>query len=223
MHRLSVPGVIVSAAVLVGLAACAAKGPDGQPGGLETPSPVPITVNPSALPVGDTVPTGIVIGGKEMVLYFWGGSPDWPHLDHAWRDRRTGAVEVDQPCAGGYGFFADTMQTEPVRWLDVHQCVTPDGTLIEFGAVFAEPGRVTVQAAGKTVEAKYARWSANRSVTMFWEQRQGKPLPHNIPDGEGRTTPLPPEQYPLVTAYDGKGATIGTIRIRPSASEQKGG
>ena len=89
--------------------------------------------------------------------------------------------------------------------------------------MWAEAGRITVQAAGKTVQAKYARWSANRSVTMFWLQRQGKPLPHNIPAGEGRTTPLPPEQYPLVTAYDGKGATIGTIRIRPPATEQKGG
>ena len=44
----------------------------GRAGRPETPAPVPITANPSALPVGDTVPTGIVIGGKEMVLYFWG-------------------------------------------------------------------------------------------------------------------------------------------------------
>ncbi len=223
MHRVTVPVVIVAAAMLVGLAACTAKDAAEPPGGPETPSPVPITANPSALPVGDTVPTGVVVGGKEMVLYFWGARPDDPYLDHGWRDRSTGVVDVDHGCAGGTSYFADPMASSAVRWIGVQQCVTPDGTLIEFGAVWAEADRVTVQAGGTTVQARYARWSANRSVTMFWVKRQGKPLPENVVDGEGRTTPRPADQYPLLTAYDAKGGTIGTMRIRPPATEQKGG
>lgn len=50
-----------------------------------------------------------------------------------------------------------------------------------------------------------------------------QPVPDNIPNGVGRTTPLPPELYPLITAYDRDGATIATERLRPSATEQKGG
>jgi hypothetical protein len=222
MHRLTVPAVICAAAMLVGLAACAAKGPAEQAGGPETPSPVPITVNPSALPVGDSIPTGVLIGGKELVLYFW-GTAELPYLDQAWRDRGSGVVDVDNVCAGGTGVGADVGPDAGGRWFNVVQCVTPDGTLIEFGGVRGEVARVTSTAGGATVQARYARWSANRAITVFWLQRQGKPLPRNVDLGSGRTSPGPAELYPLITAYDGNGGTIAELRLRPSAAEPKGG
>ncbi|MEV0560502.1 hypothetical protein [Dactylosporangium sp. NPDC050588] len=219
---IAVSGVVATCLMVVGVAACAAKTGGEQAGGPVTPSPVPITVNPSALPVGDTVPTGVVIKGKEMVLYFW-GAPERPYLDQAWRDTGTGEVRVDTICAGGTGYMAEWGPVEPGRVFGLMQCVTPDGTLVELGAVWAEATRVTSQAEGKTVEAKYAKWSRNPAVTIFWVQRHGKPIPQNVPAGEGRTTPLPEDRYPLITAYDGKGATIVAVRLRPPATEQKGG
>lgn len=218
----------MAAAMLVGLAACAAKGPPEQPGAPETPSPVPITANPSALPVGDTVPTGIVIGGKEMVLYFW-GTPDDPYLDDAWRDRSTGEVDVRNPCAGGTGVPAymgpdrSGQRLYSDLWLNVTQCTTPDGTLIEYGAVRADAARITSQDTGTTVQARFARWSIKPTITIFWLQRTGKPVPRNVELGVGRSSPLAMEHYPLITAYDANGKTIVDMRIRPPETEQKGG
>jgi hypothetical protein len=50
--------VITAGLTLAGVVACANKGGDGDrgAGGPVTPSPIAITVNPSALPVGDTTP-----------------------------------------------------------------------------------------------------------------------------------------------------------------------
>ncbi|MET7423739.1 hypothetical protein [Dactylosporangium sp. NPDC005555] len=223
VRRAAVPFVIIAAAVLVGVAACAAAGPTGPAGpvqGPETPAPVAITVNPSALPVGDPVPTGIAVGRQELVLYFW-GTAEQPYLDQAWRDQGSGAVDVDHPCAGGRAVTAMTMGDLKGKLFGVTQCVTPDGTLIEFGGVWAEAGRITSQAGGATVEARYARWSRNPQVTIFWLSRKGKPLPDSVADGKGGTSPLPPENYPLLTAYDAKGTTIDSLRLRPPVIEPK--
>jgi hypothetical protein len=221
MRRLAVPGVIVAAAVLVGLAACAARNTMEQPSGPETPSPVPITLNPSAMPVGDTIPTGVVVGRKELVLYFW-GNPQHPYLDSAWRDQGTGVIDADTPCNGGVGTGAD-LGGDATHWLNATQCAGPGDALVEYGAVRGDVARVTSQSGGATVQARYARWSANQEITVFWLQRKGKPAPQNVELGTGNTSPLPPDQYPLITAYDAKGATIAQLRLRPSGTEQKGG
>ena len=96
----------------------------------------------------------------------------------------------------------------------------PDGTLVEFGGVWAEASRITSRSGGATVEARYARWSTNRQVTVFWLRRQGTPVPDSVRVGEGGTSPLPPEHYPLITAYDAKGGTIASFRLRPPETEQ---
>jgi hypothetical protein len=69
----------------------------------------------------------------------------------------------------------------------------------------------------------FTSWSHDPQVTIFWLQRAGEPLPDNTPAGEGRWAPLPPENYPLVTAYDQSGSVIDSARIRPPAGGQKGG
>ena len=219
MRRAAVPVAVGVAVVVVALAACATRGTAGGP---VTPSPIPITANPSAQPVGDTMPTGILVGRKELVLYFWGTAAS-PYLDQAWRDVDSGYVEVQNVCGGGRAMGAAGGAVEPGRLFGLTQCYAGDGTLIEYGAVWAEATRITSQDAGATVEARYARWSTNRSVTVFWLQRHGRPAPDNVADGPGRTVPLPPEQYPLITAYDRDGHEIAAERLRPSATEQKGG
>ena len=221
MYRLTAH--VACGLMIVGLAACSARGTaDDTTGGPATPSPIAITANPSALPVGDTMPTGLLVGRKELVLYFWGTAAA-PFLDQAWRDAGTGEVEVDDVCGGGRAAGGALGAVGPGRFFGLTQCVAADGRLIEYGAVWGEASRITSQDAGATVEARYARWSTNRSITVFWLQRNGQPVPDNIPNGAGRTTPMPPEHYPLITAYDRDGATIATERLRPSATEQKGG
>jgi hypothetical protein len=223
MRRLPAPVAVGVVAMIVALAACATRGAaDDTTGGPATPSPIPITANPSALPVGETIPTGILVGRKELVLYFWGTAAN-PFLDQAWRDADSGDVEVDNVCAGGRAVGAAGGAVEPGRFFGLTQCHAGDGTLVEYGAVWAEATRITSQDAGVTAEAHYTRWSTNRSVTVFWLQRHGRPVPDNVPDGPGRTAPLPPEHYPLITAYDHDGREIAAERLRPGATEQKGG
>ena len=221
MHRPT--ALVVVGLMIVGLATCSVRGTAGDtPGGPATPSPIAITANPSALPVGDTMPTGILVSRKELVLYFWGTAAA-PFLDQAWRDADTGDVELDDVCCGGRTAGGTLGAVGPGRFFGLTQCAAADGTLIEYGAVWGEASRITSQGAGATAEARYARWSTNRSITVFWLQRYGRPVPDNIPNGAGGTRPLPPEHYPLITAYDRDGATIATERLRPSATEQKGG
>ncbi|GIJ48045.1 hypothetical protein Val02_49310 [Virgisporangium aliadipatigenens] len=200
------------------LAACTS--PTQPPTGPETPSPIPITANPSALPIGDTVPTSMVIGGQELVLYFW-GRPDRPNLDHAWRDTTTGAIDlqIDGLCSA-----AAEPDDLPRNFFRVRQCTFTHTPLIEYGAVWAAPARITSRDAGKTTNAHYTRWSNNRDVTIFWLKRQGKPIPQSAPYGDGGwgSTPLPEDRYPLLTAYDAEDRTIATARLRPPATEQKG-
>jgi hypothetical protein len=219
MSRLAAVLVLVPAAILAaGLpAACASS--TGAPGGPETPIPVPIIAYPSARPVGNTVPTSVVVGGRELVLYFW-GDPARPTLTAAWRDTGTGAVDVNTGCNGVIVMDPDELRG---HFFGLRQCVTDNGSLIEFGAIWAEPARITSKDAGKAVDARFAWWSGNHDVTVFWLKRAGAPVPDNTPDGEGRTAPLPEDRYPILTAYDAKGRTITTARIRPSADEQKGG
>ena len=77
----------------------AARPSDASTDGLVNPSSIPITFNPLAL--GNSVPTGIVLNGEEVVLYFWGSPNEQPFLADAWRDRATGVVS-DRPPATDY-------------------------------------------------------------------------------------------------------------------------
>jgi hypothetical protein len=198
------------------LTACASPSAGDWTGGPATPSPIPITANPSARPVGDTMPTGIVVQDQELVLYFW-GSRDRPNLDYAWRDTGSGRVDLNPrfpalwiPGSGG-AFFG------------MSQVLAGDGDLVEFGALRAVASRITCQDGGATVEARYTPWTARPEFTVFWLRRHGKPAPSVSPVGEGRWEPLAPERYPLLTAYGPDGKVIATDRLRPPGVEQKGG
>jgi len=204
---------VVGSSAVVGCAAQAS--PSTWTGGPASPAPVRITINPSAPPLGNTVPTGIVVQDREMILYFW-GNPANPYFDVVWRDRGTGQVTEK---GSGLGVGA----RPPDGFFEVNQLVAEDGTLIEYGALRRPAARITCAADGVTVEARYTRWSIDPMVTIFWLQRSGSPIPANRDVGDGRTEPLEPERYPLLTAYDSAGQVIATIRIRPEATQQKGG
>ncbi|MFG2039910.1 hypothetical protein [Dactylosporangium sp. NPDC048998] len=201
---------------LLALSAC--TGTTGsQPGGPVTPSSIPIDIGPSAQVTGNTMPTGIVVDGKELVLFFWMAS-NVPVFAQAVRDTSTGAVSEDVGmCRGGTG-----AESQP-PFLGLQQCVASDGSLIEFGAFRGEAARVTSEAEGTITEAFFARWNKD-TITVFWLRRHGKPAPAAIfyPD-RGETSPGPAEQYPLVTVYSTKGKAIASARIRPGMAEQKGG
>ena len=183
--------------------------------GPEAPSPIPITVNPSALPVGDTIPTAIVAPDGELILYFASdlrADTDRPWLLFAWRDRSTGAVQ-EATCNG---VLVPEPQQLPGHFFNLRQCDLGDGRLAEFGTVWAEPSRVAVRDAGKTTEAHYGRWSRHPQITVFWLERKAKPIPPNVQLGNNETSPQPGDPYPQVTAYDAKGKTITTVRLQPS-------
>ena len=202
MRRLAV----VLALVLLPTGCAAGVGSDWV-GGPVTPSHVPITYWPSAMPVGETMPTGIVITGQEMVLYFWGANQ--PYLDVAWRDRATGAVH-DAPGAAVRTTICDASPP----WLALYELSSPDGVVVDFGAVRAPVARVADEYKGSTVDAKFTRWTADPSITVFWLRRPGGPMPSNSDLGADRTIPRAPELYPLVTAYADDGHMLASSRVR---------
>ncbi|MEU7869960.1 hypothetical protein [Dactylosporangium sp. NPDC049140] len=209
--------LLLALTVPFAVSACAESSGGSGPGGPVTPSSIPIDIGPSASVAGNTMPTGIVVDGKELVLFFWMAS-ERPVFAQAVRDTATGAVSQDiGMCTGGTG-----SESQP-PFLDLTQCVATDGSLIEFGAFRGEASRVTSQADGKITEAKFARWNKD-VITVFWLRRQGKPAPGAsfFPD-RGMTSPGPAEQYPLVTIYSAKGKAIGSARIKPGVGVQKGG
>ncbi|WP_432994310.1 hypothetical protein [Dactylosporangium sp. CA-233914] len=223
MRSRTKPVLVLSGVLVAALAACTANATSGPPpgGGLVTPSSVPFSVGPSAHTTGNSMPTGIVVNGKELILYFW-GEPDHPYLAQASRSTTTGAIDVDDVCLGGRA-MTKQLATVPGKFFFVGQCVAPDGLLIEYGAVYADAERITSRSGGTTYEAKFARWTPKPGVTVFWLHRKGDPIPGNVSNRPGETTPLPEEHYPLLTAYDAKGEVLATERIRPDATEQKGG
>ncbi|MFC7480290.1 hypothetical protein ACFQX7_09935 [Luedemannella flava] len=110
-----------------GRPAVGATGP-GWVGGLRTPSPVPVDINPSAPPVGDTVPTGVVVDGRELVLYVW-HSVQVPWLGAAALDRGTGGL-TDWLIGTGRSFNGTG---EPGHFGEVRREEVPDGTVIYMG------------------------------------------------------------------------------------------
>lgn len=209
--------LLLLVSLLLAVSACAGKSGGSAPGGPVTPSSIPIDIGPSARVAGNTMPTGIVVDGKELVLFFWMAS-NGPVFADAVRDTATGAVSQDLAmCRAGTG------SDSPPPFLGLKQCVASDGSLIEFGAFRGQAARVTSQAEGRTTEASFARWNQD-TITVFWLQRHGTPAPTGIfyPD-RGQTSPQPAEQYPLITVYSPNGNVIASARIRPGISQQKGG
>jgi hypothetical protein len=205
------------------LVACAHPGPAGPApgqdwtGGLVSAAPVQVTVNPSAMPVGDAIATGLVAQGRELILLFW-GDPDHPDLGLDWRDVSSGRINEGGPLHSiftGIGYHKGGV--DPV--FSVVQLSPGDGTVIEYGVVSESPARIVCQPPdGTVVEAKFARWSRDPSISFFWLRRRGTPIPSNSPSGhEGLMVPLAPDRYPLFTAYDRAGKVIGSVRLRPEA------
>ncbi|MET7400307.1 hypothetical protein ABZS66_43155 [Dactylosporangium sp. NPDC005572] len=209
--------LLVLLPLLLALSACAGATDGARPGGPVTPSSVPIDIGPSAQVAGNSMATGIVVEGRELVLFFWMAGNE-PVFAQAVRDTGTGVVSQDVGmCRGGTG------SDHKPPFLGLQQCVATDGSLIEFGAFRGTAARVTSQAEGATTEASFARWNQD-TVTVFWLHRRGEPAPPATfyPD-RGQTSPGPPEEYPLVTVYSAKGDVIASARIRPGIGEQKGG
>jgi hypothetical protein len=198
---------VVASVLVLGLSGCATGGPSDWVGGPVTPSPVTITYWPSAMPVGETMPTGIDVAGQEMVLYFWNANQ--PYLDVAWRDRASGAVH-EQP---GLDVLTTTCGASP-PWLALYELSAPDGQVVDFGAVRAPVARLSDEFRGSTVDAKYARWTADPGVTVFWLRRPGGPMPTDSQLGGDREVPLDPSLYPLVTAYAADGRELTSARVR---------
>lgn len=178
-------------------------------GGPVTPSPIEVTVNPSALPIGDPLATGLVVKGHEMVLYLW-GEPSLI-LTANWRDTATGKISEEDPVHDGFAGL-DTVGAGPFQFA---QYDPEDGTVIEAGYVRGPVARITSEDHGKVVEAKYTRWSHDPQVTIFWLRRVGEPYPALRPADDGSQQPAAPERYPLITAYDETGKVICQERLRP--------
>jgi hypothetical protein len=201
-------------AATVVFSGCGGRAPATWVGGPVTPSPIAITVNPSALPVGATMPTGITLAGREMVLYFW--SRNSLYLDAVWRDVTTGVITDELPGSR----FVSAQPSDPAI-VQLAQLVAPDRTLVEYGAVRGTVGLIVCEDNGIRVEAQFTQWSENAAVTVFWLRRQGSPVPDNTPAGPGRMVPLEPERYPLLTVYDTDGRVSATSRIRPPGTAQR--
>jgi hypothetical protein len=206
-RRVVLAGLLALAGTLgTVLVSCAAPAPDGWTGGPASPVPVRVTVNPSALPIGDAVATGVVVSGKEMILYLWGGR-DLPDLGWAWRDTASGVVDEHDP-VGGTVVDLVTPSFPGLTQLDAG-----DGTVVEFGAVRAPAARIVVAPPDRDpVEARYVRWSVDPGVVLFWLRRTGPPVSSGAPPG-------PPDRYPLVTAYDDGGRVVASVRIRPEPAQ----
>jgi hypothetical protein len=134
---------------------------------------VPVTFNPYAQPRGETVPTGIVIKGLELILYFWGSGEGLPDLDVAWRDVATGHVGDSTMFTARLGDsrIAQTGSGAPFR---VNQMsFDGDDLLIEFGSLRGVASRITSADARTVTEARFTRWSEDPAVTIFWLRRRG--------------------------------------------------
>jgi hypothetical protein len=215
-RRLLLAGALaIATATGTALVACGHPGPvENWAGGQVSPVPVRVTVNPSAMPLGDAVATGLVVQRQELILMFW-GDPDHPYLGIDWRDVDTGRINQDGPLRSSLGVGV----SGPDRLFGVDQLNPGDGTVIEYGAVKGPVARIVSQAPeSDPVEAKFVRWSRDPSVSFFWLRRRGTPLPSNSPSGhDGLMVPLAPERYPLFSAYDSAGRMIASVRLRPEA------
>ena len=215
----AVAAVATAMAVLAAVVGCAAETSD-RPGGLTPPLTVELTPSPSWHPVGPAVKTGIVVGDAELIIYFWAGGDGTgtPHLEADWLDARTSAV-LDRPrdadgmaveVRGGGSAYGEPDSP----FIGIYQIAFVGHPIIEWGAIRGRPARIVIESDGRATEARFTRWPHDEDVTIFWLQRPGDPMPADTPIGNGATRPLPPEYYPLVTAYDDADHVIDSQRIR---------
>ncbi len=217
--------LVVAAAALLGITACAeGDAPSPSSGGPTAAPTIAVAPGPSVQALGPGVRTGIVVGETELVIYFWGSGP---LLDSGWL-RRDASELLDWPTADGVEAlparkaYADG-DIQETAFLGLRQIAIPGYPIIEFGAIRAQPSRIVVTAGEQSVDALFTSSTHDPQVTIFWLQRPGEPLPDNTPAGEGRWDPLPDENYPLVTVHDQAGEVIASARLRPPATEQRGG
>lgn len=188
-------------------------------GRVPPPSPLPVTINPSAPPRGDTIPTGLKTGDNEMILYFWGSGQRDIHLTTAWRNTKT-----QQITDGVWSLAGQWWRGAPDNdgFLTLSQMPVDRG-VFEFGAFRGSPERITSTVDGKSYDAAFTTWSADASVVVFWLHRAGTPAPHESPVNADGYRPIPDEKYPLITAYDAAGNVMATQRLKNPPSELKGG
>jgi hypothetical protein len=210
---------LLAAVLAVALAGCTPSGVPDWTGGPVSPSP--LTLDPIAGQAGDAIPTGLLVEKHELILYFLAGSGD-PHLAATWRDTGTGKVSPWDPIYDAIeGGDIGEASTSPV--FQLNQYVPGDGTVIEYGGVVGPAARIVSRNGDEVTEARFARWSRDPSISIFWLRRRGLPIPPNTHPDEAHSVPLAPERYPLISAYDKAGHLIGSARLRPSGTELKGG
>jgi hypothetical protein len=183
-------------------------------GGPVTPSS--LTISAAGIrPVGDPVPTGIVVDGAELVLII--EDTYQTALETIWRDTTSGAVTRDHPrrqlgsvsAEGGHAYFHELAQ------LDLG-----NGHVVDLGDIRSSVERIQVTDHGRTLQAKFTSWSHDPGLVIFWAEQKGDPISQNSQVDVGHSVPLEPDRYPLVTAY-ARGTTIEEARIRPPATSQK--
>jgi hypothetical protein len=202
------------------LASCARSGTDWA-GGPVDPGLVQVSLGPSLSPVDDAVRTGIVIHDQELILFLYGGGePPW--IGMVWRDTKTGELTYPH---GGWSLPGPSIGDVPPLF-DLSQVPLADGTIVELGAIRTPVARITSTppGGGDPIEARFAKWHTDPSVTIFWLRRSGAPIPglSSVPRTD-TYEPWPPDRYPLITAYDSAGHVIVTARLRDEGYQLKGG
>jgi hypothetical protein len=193
-------------------------GATGPPGGLVSVSPIPLTANPSLVPDGDTVPTGILVAGWELVLSGTPGFPA-PQLWPTWVERATGRERDTWPASLG-GDSTTVVVGGPLNI--VEHTVVGDGTVINWGVVTGAPDWIVLTENGRNYPATFARWSVDRTVTFWWLRRPGGPLPAGVPYTTcGLISPQPAQRYPLLVAFRADGTQLGRGYLQPEISGPK--
>jgi hypothetical protein len=217
-HACALAQAALALAVVSALTSCS-EPRDGEiwTGGQVTPTPIAVQLESGPSGSIAAIPTGVVVGDHEMLLYVWGDGNR--NLDSAWRAVRTGEVVRAQEHlvpGGAYQLGAASGSL-----FGLTQLVVDDGRVVEFGGFRGAVGRITVEFDGRMVDTRFVRLTEPETLTLFWSERRGRPIPENSPSGEGRWVPLEPGAYPLVTVFGPSGTSVETARIRPPATEQK--
>lgn len=171
-------------AVVIAVYLLSATGADTWQGGLVAPSPIQVPINPHMPPAGSAIATGIVVTGSEMIIYLSYGEPgdrSKPMLVTMWRDVQSGHVRNWLPMVKG----VEAVDVPDNMWA-LRQELAPDGTLVEYGVVNGPAERIVITDGDRSVDARFARWTADPAVTIFWVQRTGTPIPDNVPVCDGR-------------------------------------
>lgn len=202
--------LLAGATVFFAMAAC---GSTSSPASMPTPGT--LSVNPSAwpnpalTPGGALIASGLKIDGRELMLAFSRlDSPAGQIVQQAaWLEPATGALTL--AASPAWGWHSPGTSASGLR--DFTQLTTSAG-LLEYGFIVGPAARVTIEGAGRRVEAGVASWSLDHSVVAFWSVRQGPPTFHGSPDGD----------RPTVVALDTAGTEIDHVRLTEPPQRQDG-